>query len=81
MKTSDTSDRSSSLIEHAHRLLTLAEREGAEEAEVFGIYGHSANIDLRKDVIELASESFHAGLGLRAVVLGGWRNPRSSMIF
>ena len=70
MKTSDTSDRSNSLIEHARRLLSLAEKEGAEEAEVFGIYGHSANIDLRKDVIELASESFHAGLGLRAVVLG-----------
>ena len=70
MKTSDTSDRSNSLIEHAHRLLALAEREGADEAEVFGIHGHSVDIDLRKDVVELASESFYAGLGLRAAVRG-----------
>jgi PmbA protein len=70
MKTSDTSDRLNSLIEHAHRLLALAKTEGAKEAEVFGIYGHSVDIDLRKDVIELASESFHAGLGLRAVAAG-----------
>jgi PmbA protein len=67
MKTSGTSDN---LIEHAHQLLALAEREGAEEAEVFGIFGHSVDIDLRKNAVELASESFHAGLGLRAVVKG-----------
>ena len=32
--------------------------------------GHSVNIDLRKGSVELASESFHRGLGLRAVVRG-----------
>lgn len=67
MRISGTSD---SLIEHAHRLLALAEREGAEEAEVFGICGRSADVDLRRDSVELASESFHCGLGLRAVVKG-----------
>jgi PmbA protein len=58
------------LIKHANRLLALAEAEGAEEAEVFGICGRSADVDLRKSEVELASESFHRGLGLRAVVRG-----------
>ncbi|HUI40006.1 MAG TPA: TldD/PmbA family protein [Methanothrix sp.] len=67
MRISGTSD---SLIEHAHRLLALAQREGAEEAEVFGICGRSADVDLRRDSVELVSESFHCGLGLRAVLKG-----------
>lgn len=50
--------------------MALAERAGAEEAEVFGMAGRSVDVDLRKDQIELASESFHQGLGLRAVVHG-----------
>ncbi len=58
------------LIDYGHKLMAIAEREGAEEAEVFGISGRSVDIDLRKDEIELASESFHRGLGLRAVVKG-----------
>jgi PmbA protein len=48
----------------------LAERAGAVEAEVFGMAGRSVDVDLRKDQIELASESFHQGLGLRAVARG-----------
>lgn len=48
----------------------MAERAGAKEAEVFGTTGRSVEVDLRKDQIELASESFHQGLGLRAVVRG-----------
>jgi PmbA protein len=48
----------------------MAEREGAAEAEVFGVVGRSVDVDLRKNEIELASESFHRGLGLRAVVNG-----------
>lgn len=48
----------------------MAERAGAKEAEVFGTTGRSVDVDLRKDQIELASESFHQGLGLRAVVRG-----------
>ncbi|VVB72977.1 Zinc metalloprotease TldD [uncultured archaeon] len=67
MKISDTLD---SLQERAFRLLDLAVREGAEEAEVYGTLGRSVDIDLRKDVVELASESFHRGLGLRATVAG-----------
>ncbi len=67
MKISDTSD---SLMEFADQLLTLAKQEGAEEAEVFGILGRSVTVDLRKKEVELASESFHRGLGLRAVVRG-----------
>jgi len=50
--------------------LALAERAGAKEAEVFGTAGRAVDVDLRKDQIELVSESFHQGLGLRAVVRG-----------
>ena len=68
MKISDTSD---SLLQNAHELLSIAMREGAEQAEVYGMIGRSVDIDLRRDAVELASESFHRGLGLRAVVAGG----------
>jgi PmbA protein len=61
---------SDNLMEHARALLAEAEREGAKEAEVVGVIGRSVDVDLRKDEIELASESFHRGLGLRAVVNG-----------
>ncbi len=67
MKTSGISD---SLLENAHQLLALALREGAAEAEVYGMVGRSVDVDLRKGSVEMASESFHSGLGLRAVVLG-----------
>ncbi len=71
MRTSGTSDSSADgLIEHAYRLLAQALAKGVEEAEVFGICGRSVDVDLRKSVVELASESFHRGLGLRAVVRG-----------
>lgn len=50
--------------------MALAEGAGAKEAEVFGTTGRSVNVDLRRDQIEMASESFHQGLGLRAVVHG-----------
>ncbi|HEX7445534.1 MAG TPA: TldD/PmbA family protein [Methanothrix sp.] len=67
MKTSGISD---SLLEYAHQLLALALREGAAEAEVYGMVGRSVDVDLRKGSVEMASESFHSGLGLRAVVKG-----------
>ncbi len=73
MRTSGISDSSrlvDGLFEHARRLLALAEAEGAMEAEVFGVCGRSADVDLRRVEVELASESFHQGLGLRAVVFG-----------
>ncbi|MFB3764239.1 MAG: TldD/PmbA family protein [Methanotrichaceae archaeon] len=61
---------SGDLLGYGHKLMALGMREGAEEAEVFGVSGRSVDIDLRKNEIELASESFHRGLGLRAVVKG-----------
>lgn len=64
------SDTSASLMECAHHLLALAKREGAKEAEVFGAIGRSVDVDLRKSTVELASESIHRGLGIRAVVNG-----------
>jgi PmbA protein len=67
MRISGTSD---SLIESAHRLLSLALKEGAAEAEVYGMVGRSVDVDLRREYVEMASESYHCGLGLRAVVDG-----------
>jgi PmbA protein len=67
MKISGTSDN---LIECANQLISIALREGADEAEVYGMSGRSLDIDLRKGSVELASESFHCGLGLRAVLRG-----------
>ena len=67
MRISDTSD---SLIELARRLLNLALKQGAEEAEVYGMVGRSVDVDLRREYVEMASESYHSGLGLRAVVDG-----------
>jgi PmbA protein len=57
-------------MECANQLLSIALRDGADEAEVYGMSGRSLDIDLRKGAVELASESFHSGLGLRAVVRG-----------
>jgi PmbA protein len=67
MRISATSD---SLFDSAHKLLAMASREGAAEAEVFGLAGRHVDVDLRKDEVELASESLRRGLGLRAVVEG-----------
>lgn len=67
MRISDTSD---SLLESAQRLLSLALKEGAAEAEVYGMVGRSVDVDLRREHVEMASESYHRGLGLRAVVNG-----------
>jgi len=50
--------------------LDLASREGAAEAEVFGLAGRHVDVDLRRTEVELASESIRRGLGLRAVVKG-----------
>ncbi|MFZ2473050.1 MAG: TldD/PmbA family protein [Methanothrix sp.] len=71
MKISDISDSIDTLLNYGHELLSQALHEGAEQAEVYGVMGRSVDIDLRKDVVELASESFHRGLGLRAVIAGG----------
>ena len=71
MKISDTSDSIDALLNYGHTLLSQALREGAEQAEVYGMSGRSVDIDLRRDVVELASQSFHRGLGLRAVIAGG----------
>jgi len=59
-----------SLLESAHRLLSLALKEGAAEAEVYGMVGRAVDVDLRREYVEMASESYHCGLGLRAVVDG-----------
>ncbi|HNT71927.1 MAG TPA: DNA gyrase modulator, partial [Methanothrix sp.] len=58
------------LFEGARRLLSLAEKAGAEEAEVFGLMVKTVDVDLRRYRVEMASESRSRGLGLRAVLRG-----------
>ena len=58
------------LFEGARRLLSLAEKAGAEEAEVFGLMVKTVDVDLRRCRVEMASESRSRGLGLRAVLRG-----------
>ena len=67
MRISATSDK---LLDSAYKLLALASRQGATEAEVFGLAGRHVDVDLRKKEVELASFSLHRGLGLRVVVKG-----------
>jgi len=58
------------LLDVARRLLELAEKGGAEEAEVYGVSWRGIDVDLRKEEVETASQGFTQGLGLRAVVRG-----------
>ena len=57
MKISGTSD---SLLESANKLLSLALKEGAAEAEVYGMVGRSVDVDLRREYVEMASEIIRA---------------------
>jgi len=63
-------DTSGNLLEFSNKLMNQALSGGAEEAEVFGFAGKITSVTLRKDKVELGSESFHKGLGLRTVVRG-----------
>jgi len=50
--------------------LSLAERAGADEVEVYAISTHSIGIEIERATIELARESRVYGLGIRAIVNG-----------
>jgi PmbA protein len=50
--------------------LKLAERSGAEEAEVYHVKTRSITIDIKTDTIELARQSLSEGIGIRVIVNG-----------
>ncbi|MCG7853923.1 MAG: TldD/PmbA family protein, partial [Methanosarcinaceae archaeon] len=54
----------------AEKALALAQKMGADEAEVYYINSSSTSADIRKDAIEGAKEQFAQGIGIRSVVNG-----------
>lgn len=45
----------------AQQAVDIAIQAGADEVEVFGLTGRSVHVDIQKDKIDLARESFAAG--------------------
>jgi len=58
------------IYDMSEKALKIAERSGADEVEVFGLMAGSVNVDIQMDRIDLASESFSKGIGVKAVVNG-----------
>lgn len=58
------------IFNNAHKALEFAEKEGADEVEVYCVKGRSISIDIHRDVIDLAKESLISGIGIRAIVKG-----------
>ncbi|MFV9629920.1 MAG: TldD/PmbA family protein [Methanosarcinales archaeon] len=54
----------------AQQAVDIAIQAGADEVEVFGLTGRSVHVDIQKDKIDLARESFAAGHGIKAIVSG-----------
>src|SRR4030065_2300085 len=58
------------IFNNAHKALEFAEKEGADEVEIYCVKGRSISIDIHRDVIDLAKESLISGIGIRAIVKG-----------
>ncbi|MCX9084722.1 MAG: TldD/PmbA family protein [Candidatus Methanoperedens sp.] len=58
------------MFDNAYKALDIAEKEGADEVEIYCVKGRSISIDIHKDVIDLAKESLFSGIGIRAIVNG-----------
>lgn len=58
------------MYELARKALRLAEKAGAEEAEIYYAADHSTGVNFRKDSIEHTKEFFSEGIGIRAIVNG-----------
>jgi PmbA protein len=58
------------MYELARKALKLAEKAGAEEAEIYYASNHSTGVNFKKDAIENAKDRFSEGIGIRAVVNG-----------
>lgn len=52
------------------RALELAEKAGAEEAEIYYAASHSTSVNFKKDELESAKDRFSEGIGIRAIVNG-----------
>lgn len=58
------------MYELARKALKLAEKAGAEEAEIYYAANHSTGVNFKKDDIENAKDRFSEGIGIRAIVNG-----------
>ena len=58
------------MYELAKKALRLAEKAGAEEAEIYYAENHSTGVNFRKDALENAKDRFSEGIGIRAIVNG-----------
>jgi PmbA protein len=58
------------MYELARKALKLAEKIGAEEAEIYYASNHSTSVNFRKDSLENAKDRFSEGIGIRAIVNG-----------
>ncbi|MFZ3167164.1 MAG: TldD/PmbA family protein [Candidatus Methanoperedens sp.] len=58
------------IFDNAYKALEFAQKEGADEVEIYCVKGRSISIDIHRDVIDLAKESLISGIGIRAIVKG-----------
>jgi PmbA protein len=58
------------MYELAKKALKLAEKAGAQEAEIYYSANHSTGVNFKKDELESARERFSEGIGIRAIVNG-----------
>lgn len=58
------------MYELARKALRLAEKAGAEEAEIYCIANHSTSVNFKKDSLESAKDRVSEGIGIRAIVNG-----------
>jgi PmbA protein len=58
------------MYELARKALGLAEKAGAEEAEIYYAANHSTGVNFKKDALENAKDRFSEGIGIRAIVNG-----------
>jgi PmbA protein len=58
------------MYELARKALKLAEKAGAEEAEIYYSASHSTGVNFKKDALENAKDRFSEGIGIRAIVNG-----------
>jgi PmbA protein len=58
------------MYELARKALTLAEKAGADEAEIYYAASHSTGMNFKKDELESARDRSSEGIGIRAIVNG-----------
>ncbi|MFP4654429.1 MAG: TldD/PmbA family protein [Methanohalobium sp.] len=58
------------MYDMARKAIKLAEKQGAEEAEVYVLDNHSTSADIRKNVVDSSNENYTKGIGIRAIING-----------